>query len=337
MTKTRTLDELAAWQAGATEPILDPTREIVDAHHHLWERPPQRYEIEEFSAEVASGHNVCASVFVECSSNYYTDGPDALKPVGETEHAARQASAYNEARSQPCAAILGKADLMLGAGVGQILDAHIAAGRGRFRGVRVQAQYDAELGSMARHAPAAGILGAQAFRAGVAELTRRGLTLDVYLYFMQLDELADLASAMPSTRIILNHCGTPLGVGRFSNRRQEVLATWRAAVLKIAQFQNTLVKLGGLGMPLCGFGFETLAAPPNSARLAEAWRPYVETLIEAFGAERAMFESNFPVDKQSCSYAALWNAFKRICENCPETEKDMLFAATAKRTYAISS
>jgi predicted TIM-barrel fold metal-dependent hydrolase len=336
MSKTRTLAELSAWQAVAQEPALDPAREIVDAHHHMWERPPQRYEIEEFSAEMRAGHNVVASIFVECTSNYRDDGPEAMRPVGETEHVAQQAIGHARADMQPCAAILGHADLMLGAEAGPVLDAHIAAGRGRFRGVRVQAQHDEALGSMARRAPQAGMLGSAKFRAGVQELTRRELVLDVYLYFTQLDELVALARAAPDTRIVLNHCGTPLGIGRFAGRRDDVFAAWRDGVLKLSAFQNVCVKLGGLGMPLCGFGFEDAAAPPGSAELAQAWRPYIDTLISLFGAERAMFESNFPVDKQSCSYVALWNAFKRICAGCSDAEKEQLFAATAKKIYSIA-
>lgn len=337
MSKPRTIAELAAWQARAQEPVLDAARKIVDAHHHMWERSPQRYEIEEFGAEMRAGHNVVASVFVECTSNYRDDGPEALRPVGETEHVAEQAVAHARVDMQPCAAIVGHADLMLGSDVGPVLDAHMAAGQGRFRGVRVQAQHDEELGAMARRTPTVGMLDSAEFRAGVQELTQRGLVLDVYLYFTQLEELAALARAAPDTRIVLNHCGTPLGIGRFAGRRDDVFTAWREGVLKLSAFQNVCVKLGGLGMPLCGFGFEDAAAPPGSAALAQAWGPYIDTLINAFGAARAMFESNFPVDKQSCSYAALWNAFKRMSAGCSDAEKDQLFAATAKKIYSIAS
>ena len=84
-----------------------------------------------------------------------------------------------------------------------------------------------------------------------------------------------------------------------------------------------------------GFTVHTGELPPSSEELAAGWRPYIETCIAAFGTERAMFESNFPVDKGSCGYAALWNAFKRIAAGCSAAEKAALFVGTATKFYRL--
>lgn len=327
----RTIDELTAWQAHAGEEILDPDLKIIDAHHHMWDRPPQRYGPLELAAEIRSGHNVRATVFVECSAGYRPDGPEHLKPVGETEYVV---SASRGSRGL-CAGILGAADLTLGARVRDALEAHIQAGEGRFRGIRQQAQYDPVLGSLARRSPPQHMLRDNEVRAGVRELARLGLTLDVYLYFTQLEDVVDLARAVPEARIALNHAGTPLGVGPYGGKRDEVFATWARGVRAVAECPNVAIKIGGLGMSVCGFGFESLDQPPDSQVLARAWERYIKTCVDAFGVERSMFESNFPVDRQSCSYAALWNAFKRVTREFSPCERHTLFAATAAATYDL--
>ncbi len=152
----------------------------------------------------------------------------------------------------------------------------------------------------------------------------------------QLSELVDLARAFPETRIVLDHVGGPIGLGRYAGKRDEVFAEWSASIRELAACPNVHVKLGGLGMRMFGFTVHAGELPPGSDELAAAWRPYIETCIAAFGPERAMFESNFPVDKGSCGYAALWNAFKRIAAGCTAAEKAALFAGTATKFYRLS-
>jgi predicted TIM-barrel fold metal-dependent hydrolase len=335
---TRSQAALNLWHARYTEPALEPDLPIIDAHHHLWDRPPERYGLDEVLADFGSGHNIGASVFVECGAMYRADGPEALRPVGETEYvngiaAASASGIYGPARV--CAGIIGHADLTAGDAVRPLLQAHIRAAGGRLRGIRQQAQHDAVVGSMARRAPPPGLLQSPAFRAGFAALAPLGLGFDAYLYFTQLGELHGLAQAFPDTAIILNHVGTPLGIGPYAENRHAVFNAWSEAVRRLAGCENVSLKIGGLGMTLCGFALHARDVPPSSDELAAIWRPYVDVCIDAFGAARCMFESNFPVDKQSCGYPVLWNAFKKISATRTSVERMDLFAGTARRVYQL--
>ena len=336
MVPARSLAELDRWHADHVEEVIEPDRPIVDPHHHLWRREPYVYELPELLADLDSGHDVRATVFVQNNARYRTEGPEALRPVGETDYVRGMAEANSSPR-RICAGIVGYADLRLGTAVREVLEAHRKAGGGRFKGIRQQAQYHLEIGPLARLAPAEGLLLDPAFREGFAELAPLGLRFDAWLYFTQLGELAALAGAFPETRIVVNHIGAPLGIGPYAGRRNEVFDAWRSGMQALARHENVAVKLGGLGMPLMGFGFETRARPPDSVELADTWRPYVATCIETFGARRCMFESNFPVDKQSCSYRTLWNAFKRLTAGASRAEKDALFQGTARRLYDLGS
>jgi predicted TIM-barrel fold metal-dependent hydrolase len=162
-----------------------------------------------------------------------------------------------------------------------------------------------------------------------------GLTLDVWAYHTQLPLVIELARGVPELTLVVDHVGGPLGVGPFAGRRAEVLETWRRDMLSLAALPNVAVKLGGLAMQVGGFDFHLRPRPPGSAEMAEAWRPYVETCIEAFGARRCMFESNFPVDKGMCSYPVLWNAFKRLASGASAAERAALFSGTAARLYRL--
>ncbi len=334
---TRSMAELKLWHETYTEAALEPGLPIIDAHHHMWDRPPERYALDELLTEFASGHNIRASVFVECTAMFRADGPEALKPVGETEYvngvaAASASGIYGPSRL--CAGIVSYADLTAGEAVRPLLEAHIRAST-RFRGIRQQAQHDPVLGSMARRRPPPGLLKNPEFRAGFAALAPLGLSFDAYVYFTQLDELHDLAKTFPDTTIILNHAGTPLGIGPYEGRQPEVFKTWSESLRRLAECGNVQLKIGGLGMALCGFGLHARERPPGSDGLAELWRPYVETCINAFGAERCMFESNFPVDKQSGGYPVLWNAFKKLSATRSPAERAELFSGTAKRVYRL--
>jgi predicted TIM-barrel fold metal-dependent hydrolase len=327
------------WLAQYSEEVIDPTRPIVDPHHHLWDRGGQRYLIEELSDDIASGHNIVATVYVEARSMYRAAGPEALRVVGEVEFAngaaAMSASGgYGPARI--CAGIVGHADLLLGDGARAVLEAEIAAGNGRFRGIRHSSAWDAdpEVAHMYATRPK-GLLLDSTFRKGFACLAPLGLSFDAWLFHPQIGDLVDLARAFPDTKIVLDHCGGPVGLGRFANRREETFPVWKASIQEIARCPNVAVKLGGLAMRLLGYNFHQRPKPPSSEQLGSAWRPYIETCIEAFGPNRCMFESNFPPDKGQCSYQVIFNAFKRLAAPYSEAEKTALFSKTAADVYRL--
>ncbi|MGI9169353.1 MAG: amidohydrolase family protein [Caulobacteraceae bacterium] len=341
------------------EAILEPALPIVDPHHHLWDHPAAavaafsatghgfaraiagvpHYLLDELLADIQSGHNVRATVYVECGSMYRASGPPAMRPVGETEFvngvAAMGASGlYGEAR--PCAGIVGHADLTSGGAVAEVLEAHIAAGGSRFRGIRHSCSWDADpevLGPLARGE--GGLYRQSAFREGFARLAPLGLTFDAWLLEPQLPDLVDLTRAFPDTTIILDHVGTPLGIAAYAGRREERFGPWRENIRALAASPNVRVKLGGLAMAFAGFPSFMASPPASSAQLAAEWQPYIETCIEAFGASRCMFESNFPVDIGSCDYDVLWNAFKIVAAAASPDEKAALFSGTAAKVYRL--
>jgi predicted TIM-barrel fold metal-dependent hydrolase len=327
------------WLAQYSEEIIDPKRPIVDPHHHLWDRGGLRYMIEEMSDDIASGHNIVATVYVDCRSMYRASGPEAFRPVGEFEFAnvvAAMAASGGYGPALICAGIVSHVNLLLGDGARQVLEAEIAAGQGRFRGIRHSSAYDAEpdIAHMYATRPQ-GLLLDSTFRKGFACLAPLDLSFDAWLFHPQLSEFVDLARAFPDTRIVLDHCGGPVGLGRFAGRREETFAVWKASILEVAKCPNVVVKLGGLAMRLLGFDFHERAMPPSSEAAAAAWRPYIESCIEAFGPARCMFESNFPPDKGQCSYQVIFNAFKRIAAQYSEAEKTALFSKTATDFYRL--
>ena len=332
-------DPREEWLAQTTEDIIDPTRPIVDPHHHLWDRGGLRYMIEEMSDDIASGHNIVATVYVDCRSMYRASGPEAFRPVGEVEFAngvAAMAASGGYGPALICAGIVSHVNLLLGDGAKQVLEAEIAAGQGRFRGIRHSSAYDAdpEIAHMYATRPQ-GLLLDSSFRKGFACLAPLDLSFDAWLFHPQLAEFVDLARAFPDTRIVLDHCGGPVGLGRFAGRREETFAAWKASIQEAAKCPNVVVKLGGLAMRLLGHDFHERAMPPSSEQAAAAWRPYIESCIEAFGPARCMFESNFPPDKGQCSYQVIFNAFKRIAAQYSEAEKTALFSKTAADFYRL--
>jgi L-fuconolactonase len=320
------------------EDVLEPERPICDPHHHLWDHPGRRYLLDELLADTGSGHNVVATVFVECMSMYRASGPQEMRPVGETEFVngvAAISASGGFGSTQVASGIVSFADLALGERVGPVLDAHLAASP-RFRGIRHAAGWEASGQIRNSHTnPPPGLLGDARFRRGFAELAPRGLTFDAWLYHPQLPELTDLAKAFPDTTIILDHFGGPLGIGPYAGRRAEVFAAWTTAIRALADCPNVVVKLGGLVMPLNGFGFHKREQPIGSIELAEATRDWYLHTIECFGVERCMLESNFPVDKVSVSYRVLWNSFKRLTATFSEAERTALFHDTAVRVYRL--
>jgi L-fuconolactonase len=332
------------WLATRLEEPLEPDQLIVDPHHHLFVRPGLRYLLDEFLSDLRTGHNVRATVFVQARAMLRATGPEAMKSIGETEFAngvaAMCASGYGGV--QACAGIVGFADLLLGDSVRPVLEAHIAASGGlasaggRFCGIRHIVAWDADRALLNPAYPTSeDMLAGTTFRAGFAQLARLGLSYDAWLYFHQIPRLAALARAFPETPIVLNHCGGVLGIGRYAGNRHEVFGAWSAELDELATCPNVMVKLGGLGMRLSGFNFETKVRAPSSDELAEAWRPYMERCIEAFGSSRCMFESNFPIDKGSYSYGVGWNAMKRIASGASREEKADLFWRSAARFYRL--
>jgi L-fuconolactonase len=326
------------WLAKLTEAVLDPDQPIIDPHHHLWKARPDRYLLEDLVADLRTGHNVLATVFIQCRSEYRSDGPEAMQPVGETEFvaaAARECETGAYGRLRACAGIVGHADCLLGDRIDAVLEAHIEAGGGRFKGIRHSGTFDAAIAPTAPPGAPPGLYRDTAFRSGFSRLHRLGLTFEAWLYHPQLPDLLDLLRAFPDQKVVLNHFGGPLGVGPYEGQRAEVFAQWRAYMTELATCANLSVKLGGLAMNVNGFGYHLQPLPPSSGEMAAAWRPYVETVVAAFGAERCMFESNFPVDKGMCSYPVLWNAFKRIAAGCSADEKAALFHRTAQQFYRL--
>jgi L-fuconolactonase len=328
------------WLATTREEVLDPSQPIIDPHHHLWDQPGWRYLLDELLADLRGGHDVRATVYVQSArSMLRAKGPPEMRAVGETEFANGVAAMcasgyYGEVRA--CAGIVGRADLRLGDAVRPVLEAHLRAGGDRFRGIRHIATWDPDPALLnPAYQPAEGMLDSPAFRAGFAQLAELGLSFDAWVYFHQIPRLVALARAFPQVPIVLDHCGGVLGIGRYAGKRDEVFATWSAKLKELAGRPNVMVKLGGLGMRLPGFGFETRPRAPSSLELAEAWRPWMEYCIEVFGAARCMFESNFPVDKGGYAYAVGWNAMKRIVASASAEEKADLFWRSAARFYRL--
>lgn len=327
------------WLARTTEEAIEPDLVICDPHHHLWEFPGSRYLLDELLEDIGGGHRVAKTVFVECVQKYRTDGPHALRPVGETEFVERVAAA-SDARAgstRVAAGIVAFADLTLGSAVQPVLEAHLEAS-GRVRGIRYTTAWDGSDQIRNSHTdPPKGLLGNQKFRAGVACLSRLGLSYDAWVFHPQILELTAFARAFPDLTIVLNHMGGPLGIGPYAGRRDDVFALWRSNIAELAQCTNVVVKLGGRTMTMSGFGWHKRDAPPGSTELAEAMSPYYEACIGYFGAKRCMFESNFPVDRASCSYTVLWNAFKRLTQGYSDTERSALFHDTAVLVYRLDA
>ncbi|HUJ73508.1 MAG TPA: amidohydrolase family protein [bacterium] len=330
----------SAWLDLQQEAVLEPDLPICDPHHHLWDFEVHRYLLQDLLADVGSGHNIRSTVFIECTAMYRAEGPEALRPLGETEFvngaAAMSASGrYGETRA--CAGIVGFADLSLGAPVEQVLEAHVALGGGRFKGIRHINAYDPSAVIRRSHTnPPPGLLGQARFREGFAKLRGLDLTFDAWLYHPQIPELTQLARAFPDQPIVLDHVGGPLGVGPYAGKREEIFPQWRQHIRALAQCPNVWVKLGGLGMKIIGYDFHKRPRPPSSEELAQLWRPYIQTCIEEFGPSRCMFESNFPVDKVSGSYRVYWNTFKRLAAGASAADKAALFRGTALRFYKLS-
>ncbi len=331
------------WLALTVEETLEPDLPICDPHHHLWdfktEHTQPRYLLDDILVDLNSGHNIVSTVFIECGTMFKADGPETMRPIGETEFvngvAAMSASGlYGSPRV--AAGIIGTTDLRIGDGAGAVLDAQIAHGGGRFRGIRLGATWNASKDvPNHRTGPVQSLMMQDDFRAGFAHLGPRNLTFEVWCYHDQIPEATDLARAFPDTTIILDHFGGPIGVGPYAGKADEIYAEWRVNIDELAARPNVMAKLGGINMEVNGFAWHDRPRPPTSQELLDATRRYYDYTLEKFGVDRCMFESNFPVDKLSCSYNVLWNSFKLLTAGCSAEEKAKLFHDTAARVYRL--
>ncbi len=331
------------WLELAKEKALEPALPICDPHHHLWagrhDGVQAHYMLDEILADTGGGHNIVSTVFIECGQMFKADGPEAYRPVGETEFvngiAAKSASGQY-GKTRVAAGIVGTVDLRIGDAAAGVLDAHIAVAGGRFRGIRRGAFWHASP-QITNHRtnPPEGLLLRDDFRAGFKHLAPRKLSFEVWAAHTQIPDAISLARAFPDTTIVLDHVGGPIGIGPYAGKRDEVFADWKSKIDDIARCPNVVAKLGGLNMEVNGFDWHHRKLPPASNELMHATRPYLEHVIARFGIDRCMFESNFPVDKLSCSYTVLWNSFKLMTKSYSASERAQLFHDTAARVYRV--
>ncbi len=320
------------------EKALEPALPICDPHHHLWDKPGDRYMIDEVTADMGSGHNVLQTLFVEVDSMYRAAGPTEMKPVGEVEWVngiGAQSDSGGYGPTRVAAGIVGYADLNLGAAVRSVLEAMEVASGGRFRSVRHTCSWDEHEPLRSHRSGYPGMMASANFKEGFGVLTGMGHAFDALVYHPQILELVELVDAFPNAVFILNHIGRPLGVGPYANHRDEVFEVWKKDMATLAERPNVVVKVGGLGNRVSGFEWDTRPFPPSSTELAKTTAPYYLHTIETFGPERCMFESNFPVDKNSYSYTVIWNSFKRMTHEFSDDEKRLLFHDTAAKAYKL--
>ncbi|MFT4712139.1 MAG: putative TIM-barrel fold metal-dependent hydrolase [Candidatus Azotimanducaceae bacterium] len=328
------------WLAQVKEEIIEPELPICDPHHHLWDHPSHRYMLDEILKDTGEGHNIVSTVFVECSSMFRANGPEELKPVGETEFVqgiAAMSASGQYGKTRVAEGIVSHANLSLGKDVRPVLEAHVAASNNRFKGIRHAAGWHPEKSVRNSHSrPTEHLMRDEKFQEGFQVLSDMGLSFDAWFYHEQLPEFIELANNFPKTTIILDHFGGPLGIGPYEGKLDAVFDDWCELVAPLENNPNVLFKLGGINMKVNGFDWHKLPQPPSSDQLVDATARYYQFCIDRFGAERCMFESNFPVDKDSCSYHVLWNAFKKMSKGYSNEERQALFHDTATQAYRLS-
>ncbi len=328
-----------AWLAQVAEEPLEPERPIVDPHHHLWKKRFGRdYLLPEFYGDTGSGHKVVKSVFMECRAFWLREGPEHLRPSGETRYIAelaRQSDGGPGGNTPRIAGIVAHADLRLAntSMLGELLDLHEEICGGRLRGIRQSAAVDRRAPLFIDVQAPAGLYTDPEFRAGLRVLAARNLVFDAWHYHHQMRDFIDLARAQPECTFVLDHLGTPLGIGPW--RRDELFWQWRKDIAELARCENVHAKLGGLAMPDNGYGWHEAARPPDSDEFVSAQKQWYLHAIDCFGPRRCMFESNFPVDRLSIGYHVLWNGFKKMVADFGEEEKQALFHDTAAKVYSI--
>lgn len=325
------------WLAKRQEEPIDKQRRIVDPHHHLWRRDGQNFLVDDLLTTTGAGHNVTHTVFVECHAEFRTDGPEHMRPVGETEFVAAQAAEAKAAGGSEIAAIVSHADMMLGAAAEEVLAAHEAAGDGLFRGIRHATSWVDDPGVRAGHSrPTQFQMAEPAFRDGVSTLGSMGFSFDAWLLHPQIPELTAMARDLPEVSIVLDHLGGPVGTGSFSDRRAQIFDEWKVSMAELATCPNVTLKVGGIGMEMYfGMGWHEQPEPPSSEVVASYWGDWIRYAIDTFGPDRCMFESNFPVDRSALPYTVLWNAFQIVAQQYSNNEQEQLFSGTATRVYKL--
>lgn len=335
--------ETLKWHASRNREIaIEPDMPIIDPHLHIFgsNKDTHFYRLEDYTQDLAGGHRVLKTVYIEAyRSGWRTSGPDHLRSVGEVEMIVAQTEQALVAPFGNCefaAGIVANVDFTKGAWVSETLEAHTIAAKGRLRGVRQVAAYDDGLvGSFIKELPPERLMQDQAFQEGLSKLNGLGLSFDVWIYHHQLLELISLVDKFPEINFVLNHLGGLIGIDTFRVNRADTLAIWKLHLQYLAERPNVFIKVGGMGMPVFGFGFEHQVHPATSQQMAAAWRPLIETCISVFGTNRCMFESNFPVDRQSAGYTEVWNAFKAVTKGMTPTERRQLFFETASQVYRL--
>jgi len=324
------------------DPIL-PNFPIIDPHHHLWDVGFGRYYIEELLEDInSSGHNIEATVYIMSSSNtkiYAKDGLKEFKPLTEIEFATsegKRADLIPDNKVKVNASIVGSVDLTFGSKLEPVLEKAINISEGRLKGIRMllASHSDPRISSGAVKSDL-GLMLHPNFIDGAKCIQNADLSLDFWIYHTQLNEMEKIARALPDLTIILNHVGGPIHLGEYEGKQAVTHREWRSAMIRLSRIPNINVKLGGLGMAVNGAKFHNDKIPPNSVQLSDVWKPWIYETIDMFGFDRCMFESNFPVDKGSCSYGALWNAFKILATDMSDDEKNKLFSKNAARIYKI--
>ena len=324
------------------DPIL-PNFPIIDPHHHLWDVGFGRYYIEELLEDInSSGHNIEATVYIMSSSNtkiYAKDGLEEFKPLTEIEFATsegKRADHIPDNKVKVNASIVGSVDLTFGSKLEPVLEKAINISEGRLKGIRMllASHSDPRISSGAVKSDL-GLMLHPNFIDGAKCIQNADLSLDFWIYHTQLNEMEKIARALPDLTIILNHVGGPIHLGEYEGKQAVTHREWRSAMIRLSRIHNINVKLGGLGMAVNGAKFHNDKIPPNSVQLSDVWKPWIYETIDMFGFDRCMFESNFPVDKGSCSYGTLWNAFKILATDMSDDEKNKLFSKNAARIYKI--
>jgi predicted TIM-barrel fold metal-dependent hydrolase len=309
---------------------------VVDTHVHLWDTLGYDFFVPELLAEIkASGHNIEATIYAECDMAHATTGPEALRPVGETAYAVSQAKLAEGAPTRINVGIMGASDLRLGAGIRAVMEAHIEAGQGRFRGIRYRGAWDADPRVRYNDAsyPDREVLGDKNVLEGAKVLEEMGLVLGNWIFHPQLGLLTALAEKVPGLTMTLNHLAGPIGIGSYAAHRDEVYREWRAGLKKIAKCQNVVMQLGGIGGTRLGYPSSETGL--SSDQIVRDWKPHIDFCLETFGPDRVVFDSNFPVDRRITSYGNYVNAFKKMIADYSPDEQVKIMSANAKRLYKI--
>ena len=324
------------WLNLVHEEALEPALPIIDAHHHLWIRSGHRYLVPEFVEDMRSGHNIVATVYAECHSMYRQGGDEALQSLGETEFVAGCAAmADSGVFGTPafCKGMVGNVDLRLGDKSRAVFEQHIERSGGRFKGVRFTTAWD-QHDAITNQVPSSGLLIEAEVVAAAKVMAELDLTLDIWVYHPQLTDVARLAAMVPDLTIVLNHTGVPILGGPYGHQHEQVFDDWQSGMKTVAQCGNVYLKLGALPIRKRGDGKDR-SVPPGSQEICAAWSPWMHACIDAFGVQRCIFESNFPVQKLFSSYVVTWNAFKRLARGCTEAEKAWLFHDAAVDAYRL--